>query len=633
MANSNRDASRSSKLTADGSQFRTLTSSRLHLTAAVLIPQGSLSLPTRSQDPPELAMNLPLPLNLDRPRRVQEAVEILANSATDEDRGAVFTRDEVVEGILDLCGYCADRDLTTLKLLEPSCGQGHFLFAAVRRLLASCRRQNIPTSRWADTLSDRIFAVDLHAETLTETQSNLFAILCQEGLAPSDAQTLCENWLQQDDFLLTPIHTQFDVIVGNPPYVRQERVPNVLLHEYKQRYSTLYDRADLYVLFFERCLDLLKSEGVLGFICANRWTKNKYGGPLRSKIADAFNLDIFINLELANAFLSEVNAYPAITIIRRTSPGTTRIFTNTDKFPNNFQKLFEGLSDDIKHKRSNHSKTVHTIANNRDPWLLDSPDVVMLLRALEQTFPSLEDSGAQVGIGVATGCDRVFIDDYDNLDVEISRKLPLVMAADLDGPRIRWSGRGVVNPWSDNRQLVVPELFPRFSNFLTLNKDALQRRHVAKKNPSKWFRTIDRIYPDLLTTPKLLIPDIKGDSTVAYDSGEFYPHHNLYTITSDRWDLQVLQTLLRSSIALAFVAAYCVRMSGGFLRFQAQYLRRIRIPKPDTLPIPLQSKLRAASTSNDQHLIDTLAIEAYQLDTDEARVLCKFASEARVSRT
>ncbi|RAL20013.1 modification methylase PaeR7I [Lujinxingia litoralis] len=578
-------------------------------------------------------MNLPLPLQLDRPRRVQEAVETLANSATDEDRGAVFTREEVVEGMLDLCGYNSDHDLTSLRLLEPSCGQGHFLFAAVKRLLASCRRQNIPKSCWADTLSDRIFAVDLHAKTLTETRENLLSILYQEGLSKTDAQTLCDSWLHQDDFLLIPIHTRFDIIIGNPPYVRQERIPNALLKEYKKHYSTLYDRADLYVLFFERCLDLLNPNGVLGFICSNRWIKNKYGGPLRAKIAADFNLDIYINMEVADAFHSEVDAYPAITLIRRTSPGTTRMFSSTGKHLKGIQEIFERLSDDLTHERSNHSVVVQTIAHNRDPWLLDSPHIINLLRALEQRFPSLEDAGAHVGIGVATGCDRVFIDDYDALDVEASRKLPLVMASDLNGPHIQWSGRGIVNPWSNNRQLVIPEHFPRFANFLALNKDALHRRHVAKKNPDKWFRTIDRIHPDLLTTPKLLIPDIKGDSTVAYDPGEFYPHHNLYTITSDRWDLQILQTLLRSSIALAFVAAYCIRMSGGFLRFQAQYLRRIRVPEFDTLPLSLKTELHAARTCNDQHHIDILAAQAYQLNKTEAQTLCTFASEARVSRT
>jgi hypothetical protein len=61
-----------------------------------------------------------------------------------------------------------------------------------------------------------------------------------------------------------------------------------LLAEYRRRYATIYDRADLYVPFFERGLQLLADDGRLAFICANRWLKNKYGGPLRGLIARDF---------------------------------------------------------------------------------------------------------------------------------------------------------------------------------------------------------------------------------------------------------------------------------------------------------------------------------------------------------
>jgi methylase of polypeptide subunit release factors len=68
-------------------------------------------------------------------------------------------------------------------------------------------------------------------------------------------------------------------VIGNPPYVRQELIPEALLTEYRARFETLYDRADLYVPFIERSLSLLRAGGALGFICSDRWMKNKYGGP------------------------------------------------------------------------------------------------------------------------------------------------------------------------------------------------------------------------------------------------------------------------------------------------------------------------------------------------------------------
>ena len=87
----------------------------------------------------------------------------------------------------------------------------------------------------------------------------------------------------------------------------------------------------------------------------------------------------------------------------------------------------------------------------------------------------------------------------------------------------------------------------------------------------------------LTDKPKLYIADIKNILDPVLDTGETYPHHNLYFIQSDVWNLEVLGGLLISAIGQFFVASYGVRMRGGYFRFQAQYLRRIRVPDPKTL--------------------------------------------------
>ena len=104
---------------------------------------------------------------------------------------------------------------------------------------------------------------------------------------------------------------------------------------------------------------------------------------------------------------------------------------------------------------------------------------------------------------------------------------------------------------------------------------------------------------ELVAKPKLLIPDIKGDAHIVYDKGGFYPHHNLYYITSEEWDLQALQAVLRSGIARVFIETYSTRMHGNCLRFQAQYLRRIRLPKWSDVPKDIRSALTKAATKDD----------------------------------
>ena len=95
------------------------------------------------------------------------------------------------------------------------------------------------------------------------------------------------------------------------------------------------------------------------------------------------------------------------------------------------------------------------------------------------------------------------------------------------------------------------------------------------------------------------------------DKGGFYPHHNLYYVVSDKWDLEVLGGLLLSDIANLFVGAYCVKMRGGTYRFQAQYLRKIRVPKPDAIDAPTAAVLAHAFRNRDRAAATDAAAALY----------------------
>ena len=125
--------------------------------------------------------------------------------------------------------------------------------------------------------------------------------------------------------------------------------------------------------------------------------------------------------------------------------------------------------------------------------------------------------------------------------------------------------------------------YPKFRRYLESHQDELEERHIAKKATKNWYRTIDKVNARLTPIPKLLFPDMKMVAHPVLDAGGLYPHHNLYFVVSEKWDLEVLGGLLMSKVAEAFISAYCVKMRGGTLRFQAQYLRRIRLPAPDEL--------------------------------------------------
>ncbi len=566
--------------------------------------------------PPEIRQQTALPGLC----AVSAAVEVLATTGGVEARGAIFTRREVVEFLLDLAGYTSSRELHRLRLLEPSFGGGDFLLPAIERLLVSWNaagRQGDPS----DALKDCIRAVELHRETFAETKGQIIERLAAHGLTGGQATRLADAWLLNGDFLLADLSGGFDFVIGNPPYVRQELIPAVLLAEYRSRYKTIYDRADLYVPFIERSLMALNKGGALAFICADRWMKNRYGGPLRKLVSDQFHLKVYVDMFNTSAFHSEVIAYPAITVITPEPGKTTRIAHRPVIDAAALRALSGAL---LSRKVPGADSGVHVldgVASGAEPWVLDTSDQLAVIRRIESSFPLLEEAGCKVGIGVATGADKAFIGPLDELDVEDDRKLPLVMTKDIQGGTVKWRGFGVVNPFADGGGLVNLADYPRLGRYLESRKEQIAGRHCAQKIPANWYRTIDRITPSIAKMPKLLIPDIKGESHIVYEEGRLYPHHNLYYVTSDIWNLKALQAVLLSSITRLFIATYSTKMHGGFLRFQAQYLRRLRLPLWSDVPGAVRVDLIEAAEQRDIAACTRAAFALYGLTPEEAAAI------------
>ncbi|OHC75992.1 MAG: modification methylase PaeR7I [Rhodospirillales bacterium RIFCSPLOWO2_12_FULL_58_28] len=537
-----------------------------------------------------------------------------------EKRGAISTRREVVDFILDLIGYTADRPLYEKKLLEPSFGNGDFLLAAIERLIAAYQYGRKQKPLEVASLMSCICSVELHRDTFIATGNRIDALLDTSGFKKNDRRALLDAWLTHGDFLLTSLPGDFDYVAGNPPYIRQELIPDALMAEYRRRFRTIYDRADIYVPFIEKSLSLLRERGTLGFICADRWMKNRYGGPLRRLVAEKYHLKFFIDMVDTPAFHSDVIAYPAITIIANEPPGPTRLAHR----PEINEKALSSLAETMLNGSGTLNGTVEVIEQvsaGKEPWILESFDRLAVVRRLEREFPTLKEAGCKVGIGVATGADQVFIAPFDALDVESDRKLPLVMTRDILSGAVQWRGFGVINPFNDEGGLVALDKYPRLYAYLKEHDEKIKKRHVSQKNPNNWYRTIDRIYPALARRPKLLIPDIKGEAHVVYEDGHFYPHHNLYFITSDEWDLRALQAVLLSGIAKLFVAIYSTKMRGGYLRFQAQHLRRIRVPLWQNVPGDLKFDLAAAAGSGDIASCNEATFRLYRMSKAERTIL------------
>ena len=477
----------------------------------------------------------------------------------------------------------------------------------IERLVASCRK----LGRSLSDCRHSLIAYELDEKSAARVLATARDILIQHGAADALARQLANAWVRQRDYLLDADHRQADFIIGNPPYVRLEEIPEETASVYRDAYPTMRGRADLYVAFFEAALRQLQKGGVCAFICADRWMRNQYGTELRQLISSAYSVELLLSMHHADAFQDDVDAYPAITVIRRTPPHSTIVASADQRAehlqPSQLATTLTAQSPTVLPQGIRRA-VLPTWFTGSAPWPCHSPEQLALLRQLEDQFPPLETS-AKVGIGVATGNDRVYITTDPEL-VEDSRLLKLALAKDLTEGTVRWSGHYLVNPWND-KGLVDLRAYPKLHAYYEHHAAALKKRHTAKTNADKWYKTIDRVNHWLTRTHKLYIPDIKDTLEPVLDRGETYPHHNLYFIQSEEWDLEVLGGLLLSKIGQFFVESYGVRMRGGYLRFQAQYLRRIRVPAPQALSNIQSHELKEAFRLRDKPRATLAALGIY----------------------
>lgn len=462
--------------------------------------------------------------------------------------GDVFTSPEVVRFMLDMVGYTSNHDLSHVSILEPSCGDGEFVEEIAKRIIASAKTFHFDAN---DAFRQNVRAYEIDGKKIAK---------CRHRLQEMGINRVEESVIEAD-FLKASIEDA-DIVIGNPPYIRYENIPDEMLNYYRRTFKTFHYRCDLYVPFFEKTLSHLKPGGTHCFICSNRWFKNEYGKKLRKYVAEDFALQTIINIEYANAFQEEVLAYPAITVIRKDTAADTFKYVEC----NDVEMLGQ-----MKYETRNMPKD--------SDWTGSFNEV-----AMNTSFQTIEQQGFTIGIGVATGADAVFISrDLPNM-VEAELIMPGINARDLRGNKFQWQGEYLLNPYNPDGTLVNLSDYPRASTYLETHREKLSARHIAKKSPSRWYKTIDRISPTLMSKPKILLPDMSGNTYVFVDDGNFYPLHNIYYITgSSSIKLRLLAAFLMSDFVRNQLSSVTNHMNGGFSRWQSQHLRKLRLPDLNTI--------------------------------------------------
>ena len=406
-------------------------------------------------------------------------VEPTARIDQERPTGEVFTRRWIVEMMLDLAGYTPDIDLASMKAVEPACGAGAFLGPMVERLSASCRAHGRPITDARQAL----VALDLELDNVNHSRNVVHDALIDGGWTPKDAGSLARTWVTHSDYLLegAPRLTLVDqagtcgadFVIGNPPYIRPEDVPSDLYQAYRRAWPTMTGRADVYVGFFEAGLRSLRPGGVLTFICADRWMRNQYGRELRSLISDGYCMQTLISMHDVDAFEIPVSAYPAITVIRRGVQADVTITDATAGFGKDDGRRLVAWALGNRHQvqaaNFRGTRLGHWFAGG-ESWPGGDPKTIEMVESLNARFAPIEDpgTGTKVGIGIATGNDRLFVTTDPDL-VEHERLLPLAVSADGTSGTLRWSGHFLVNPWEEDGSLVDLAKYPRLRKYLELH--------------------------------------------------------------------------------------------------------------------------------------------------------------------
>lgn len=487
----------------------------------------------------------------------QAVHKIVAERPWQGDLCQFFTREQVARFCLRQVAL--PKNILSIKLLEPAAGHGAFLLPLIPKLVKACRDQK----RSHEGLRLVVRAYEIDPAVAESLRIRCEKVLRRHGVRPRTAKRIVREWIRNEDFLDANIKTRFSHIVGNPPYIRWDAIPQELRDSYRERFKLFKQRADLYVAFIEHALRCLDANGQLAFLCPGTWTRNTYGGAVRSAFTSQGRLKAIIDLSDVDSFEKKADSYPHLFVFQKGSPGATEIFSVVKK----------------RRLARSGKKVTRQFAPSSSPLLLSrAASVDSVVGRARENFPRLDDADCVVRVGSATGCNDVFLGEAGALSVEKDRLLPFVNARSIRNATVTWTGTKIVNVFDGEGKLVRLADYPRLKSYLEGHKQTLKVRAKASKSKF-WWRSIDALHPDWYRSPKLLVVDVSSTPVVGLDEKGYCAGSGVYQIKSDDWPLPDLLVLLSAGVLGLFVGGFSSGATSGFHRFQKAQIGGVPIPR------------------------------------------------------
>lgn len=406
----------------------------------------------------------------------------------------------------------------------------------------------------------------------------------------------------------------FDIIIGNPPYVRQEQLRNVSVtgsdglprsfkEVLKEQYECYTGTADLYVYFFERALQLLKIGGTLAYITSNKYMRAAYGEKLRTCLVYATNPHAILDFGDAPVFTAI--AYPCILITEKTrhvevgqlpsASGLERMQLATDRLlpvltwtpggdVTGFPEIFESRS---------HPLTQRDL--KPDGWRLESPVRLRLLERLRRSGTSLDEYvQGRFYRGILTGLNKAFVverEDYERLIAEHPSSAevlkPFLRGRDVKRWRCEFQDRWIIkiessenerHPWSGESERDAERKFANFYPAIHGWFEPMRDRLIQRYDQGRYFwelRSCD--YWREFVQPKIIYPNICKQNEFAWDSCGYYSNQKTFIIPRAP---KYLLAILNSSVTTWLFSQLLAKLQNGFYEPSAVFMRDFPIPMP-----------------------------------------------------
>jgi hypothetical protein len=536
--------------------------------------------------------------------------------------GVVYTPSSVAAPMVELAlgplvRGKSSAELLELRVCDPAIGEGVFLVEVIgvlARALVAADGCEIAEAR--DRIARScVYGADVDRRAVdaarVATGASASALVHGDALAMSWPETFPEVFARGG----------FDVVVANPPYIRQEWLAN---KQVLQRFASYDGVADLYVYFIELAHQLLRPDGRYCLIVPNKWLTAAYGRPLRALLAGKTSVDGIADLSRAPLFAG-ADAFPCIVWGTSTAERTTPV-----------RAVRADATTPVAHALARGGELVPRDRWRATPWHLESGSERSLLERIEGAHPPLsEHLAGRPSRGVVTGCNRAFVIDRATRDGLLERE---PACAHLVRSFVK--GRDI-RPWrhaDEDRFILLVDRgtsldeLPAVRTYLEAFRVQLEPRPASwtgewrgrKPGSYAWHELQDPVGPLVRSrAPRLLYQDIQTAPACALDDrGDVVPDTTVWMLPTD--DLFLL-AVLNSPLYGWYAKRRFPPALNGAVRPKLAYLAALPVPRIDAaqrneISVLVKRRLAGDDPSLDQRIAASVAA-TYELSAAERTLI------------